>query len=477
MAYGIQNLRRSAVFDQLTPGRSGGGTSDIDDRGSFEQSRSQSNVNPYDPYEGRTQPKSTNPYDPYQEVPPPPGLAKLADLSVDPNKGADESNTRLKRMIDTIQGSYQPETYSRDRNDRLLDNPPTRGQPTKMDRFTAMMVGLGSKNPIEDQEKILQSKYYQDADEFKMRADPYYKAAQLENTANTQERQIVGNAISGFSAAERNAETARNNDLRYQTAQQKLEIDRFKADNPNWIIKTDGPNVMGYDPQDPNRSVNLGPSGNLSDAEKLRIQGQTARDVATIGANARISTAGASGSRGSSEWYRDQAGGQFRFNGSQIVDVSGNPYTPQGQFNKIPTESTNRGDGDGGDSPSAQATALKNRMIDVYNRVPGARAVLVPNPNGTYTPRERPERKTGWRDNSEELANYDKIMKAIYPDYVSPDGPAPTPQGGGLPNGPIAPGGPGDGTLRARAADALAKAGKPVTQANIDWMIQNGRVR
>src|SRR6187549_2861139 len=99
MAYGIQNLRRSAVFDELTPGSRGGSNTssnawDVDNRGSF--SENQSPVS-RDQYGG---PVVEEP-----EQAPSSGLAKLADVSVDPNKGTNNDG-ELKSYLDTVQGAY-----------------------------------------------------------------------------------------------------------------------------------------------------------------------------------------------------------------------------------------------------------------------------------------------------------------------------------------------------------------------------------
>lgn len=273
MAYGIQNLRRSAIFDQLTPG-SGGGNNYMEEESVPTQQQT------YEPSDTRILGPDGSPLDDRGEEPTSSGLAKLANLNVDPNKGTETE--RLKGYLDTIQGAYAPNYRSRDRNDELLDNFPTRGQPTKMDRFSAMMMSVGQKDALDITEKTLQAPYYRDRADWVAKSEPFYKAAQLENVDNGNTRQVIGTAANTFNQGERVRQQTEAANQRYDLGQQKLQIERFKADHPDWEIDLKGPVGWAIDPQNPNNRINLGPTGHMSDLDKLTIQGNTARDVAGI---------------------------------------------------------------------------------------------------------------------------------------------------------------------------------------------------
>lgn len=458
MSYGIQNLKKRARFDMLTPG-----SSDEDERGYNQQSRP-SNPNPYDPEQGDVTEAS-----PKQPV----GLIKVANTQ---SADDDDSDARLRQMIGTIQDTYHPDTYSRDRNNRLLDSFPERGQPTKMDRFTAAMLSVGQKDPADITEKVLQAPYYRARDEWKEKADPYYKAAQLEQQGNNQERQIIGNAVTGFSAAERTAQAQRKANQQYELGVQRNELLKFKQDHPDWDIDLTGPTGWATNPQNPNQRINLGPTGHLSDLEKLNIQGRTARDVAGIRAGATRdaasiranATGGGAGARGK-QIYVDSAGVNFTTGGNGYVDIEGKPYVPKGDIEKISTAR------EPVDNASNQARDYENRLIRTHNNTEAGRKYIY-NDGKQWMIKPRPKQGL-WGDASAEMAEYDAMMKSIDPTYVSPDqSTTPKPQGTNLPGGPIAHP-PGDGTLRSKAADLLTKNGKPVTQANIDWVIKQGKVK
>ena len=467
MAYGLQNLRRSARFDMLSPG-----SSDQSEYSDEEFQPSQT----YEPSDTRVLGPDGVPLESSLDREPPSGLAKVADISVDPN---DDSNARLRAMIDTIQGSYNPATRSRDRNDALLDSFPERGQPTKMDRLSAFLLSVGQPNPGEITEKTLQAPYYRDRADWVAKTEPFYKAAQLENTANTQERQVLGNAITGFSAAERTAQAQEKARQQYDVTLQRNNILDFKVKHPDWEFDFSGPRGHAYNPLNPNEQIDLGPTGHMSDLEKLTLQGKNAKDVATIRAGATTGAAQirANGTGGtgtsSAQFYRDSNGLTFRMQGGRAVDVNGNPVTPSDDFEKISTAR------EPVDNASNQAKDYENRLIRTHNNTPEGRKYIYYD-GKQWMVKPRPTQGM-WGDASGEMAEYDRMMKSIDPNYNPPGGSpgttsTPTPQGSNLPGGPIKTGS-GDGTLRSKAADYLTKHGKPVTQANIDWVIKQGRVK
>lgn len=172
--------------------------------------------------------------------------------------------------------NYTPEVTSRDRFNRLLDQYPTRQAPSLGRTLVASGMGFGG-TPIGDVEKVMQAPHLRDMADWSARTQPFYNAAQLENQSNIQERTLTTNAIAARTAQSRTDEMERSARAREETNRMNAESNRikalaqdFKMRNPNWIFKSDGPTIVGFNPTNPKEFVDTGVStGNMSDMEKI----------------------------------------------------------------------------------------------------------------------------------------------------------------------------------------------------------------
>jgi len=469
-------------YDKLTPSRNRG-ESNVDNRGSFSQPLKQKrNAATYDPK------------NPEPEEAPTPGLAKLADVSVDPNKDTDEE---ARKFINAIQGSYNPDVTSRDRYNRLLEEFPQRHVPTKTDRFIAAGYGLNSKDPAKTIDETLQRPYYRGVAEWKEKAEPFYKAAQLEGTANTQERQVVANALTGFGYGRRTDASIRANDQKYNLGVEALRIKDFIATHPNWKVDFTGPKAIAYNPANPTRDYEvMGDTGKIPERERLLIQRETGERIARIRATATtesariraeaaVKRAGTTASRATPKLLQDSAGNLFKWDGDELEPQGDSPDEPDGSLFTItgkPREPVDKPM-----SPQAEKVDTQNTLAEIYANEQDARDYIIRGNNGQYYFDERPE-SSYVRDRSAAQARYDALRKRVFPNYVPvPSGSTPTPPAAppvAPPPTPTPPGVPTPTPLasadpaRAQRAEAwLRSQGKRPSPAAIEWAIRKGYVK
>ncbi len=230
--YGLEYLRRPQVFGgddwgvvygsygQYDPSSMGGGGMDI---GAID--------NTYQPA----------PITPNQMGVPPPPSTQVAGPARTPIPTLEEQIARINQL-------YTPETRASDRMNNLLDRYPEQYNPTKMDRWTAMLVGLGERNkqngdPIGVQNSILQGPRIRDIEDWKNQATPFINAANNENNRNIQERTLFSNMITADTQARRLEETARNNDMRNEVQQETNRIRNLVA---NGFVNITGPHDTTY---------------------------------------------------------------------------------------------------------------------------------------------------------------------------------------------------------------------------------------
>jgi len=450
-------------------------------RGAQSQRKTGSTYNPYDPDQPDAEPAST------------PGLAKLADVSVDPNKTKEPEDEieKLRRFIATVQGSFNPNTRSRDRNDALLDSFPEKHVPTKTDRFIAAGYALNSKDPAKTIDETLQRPYYQDLTTWKEKTKPFYDAAALENTSNTNERQVLGNALTGYTYNQRTGAQVRGNDQRYALGVEANRIRDFIATHPNWKVDFSGPKAIAYNPANPRENEAIADTGKIPERERLLIQRETGEsiariraaattDSARIRAEAAVRRAGVSASRATPKLLQDEEGNRFVWDGDELEPQGDGPDEPVGGLFTItgkPREPVERPM-----SPQGEKVDTQNTLAEIYANEPDARDYIIRGNNGQYYFDERPA-SSMIRDRSAAQARYDALRKRVFPNYVPiPDGstptPTPTPVSPGVPT-PNAGGTPNvsDPRLRALAEAELRRRNKRALPQDIDEVIRRRLVK
>jgi hypothetical protein len=261
-----------------------------------------------------------------------------------------------QNLMDVINQIYTPETTSRDRFNRLLDAAPEREGPGLMRGLAAFGMGMGAKDPLDTlkvHEQVMYAPHHRNMADWTAKTQPFGQAAQFENTANINERTLAGNVATNITNQQRYDQQNAINEEKNRISQERAESDRiraqaydFKQRNPNWIIKTDGPRVMAYNPADPSqRPIDLGASGNMTEADKINLQNYGRIEAARqMGVNA-AATAGIN----QSERWQDAQGNVYNLDPSQVGDARtmglrpvtpGAPQFPSGTIRPVPNPSS-----------------------------------------------------------------------------------------------------------------------------------------
>lgn len=227
-------------------------------------------------------------FDNYGALPPPPISEEFTDPSFIQNDVGQVDSSFLQRMgapsrsyQEKMDELYTPSVIDRDRLRTHLDTAPVREEPGIARRLVASGIGLGSQNPLKDQEDVMYAPHMRAMKDWSDKVDPYYKGATIENSANSQERQLANNVLTNESNMERWAQqndvAQRRLDLQQQKQDAAAEVAKIRAEaydfkmrHPTWIFNFSGPDVIAVSP-DGSQRVNLGPTGHLSDADKINL--------------------------------------------------------------------------------------------------------------------------------------------------------------------------------------------------------------
>ena len=340
MAYGMQDLRPRNFFDQMTPSYGGGGGQDPL---FFEQPPPGGG---YDSTTGILGPDG-QPL-PTQQAPITP-----------PQVGADNSTTETQQLIDAINKVYTPEYASRDRFNRLLDNFPGEYTPTRGDRWTAAFMGLGAGgrqggDSIKTMDYVLQGPRMRDIEEWKLKSDPYGKAAQYENTANANERALAGNVVTGIYNQNKNRIMQEKNQMNYEVSTIRNEVARLRAQGANVRVSFDGPTVLIYE-NGVVRDTGV-PTGNMSEMAKISLQNAGRVEAyKQIGANQQANTTLREG-----QYTVDANGRLYRIEGTKKtpVDTVEGEQGPPKPF----------GGGGGGPQGQLEENRIENNRIEAWLR-------------------------------------------------------------------------------------------------------------
>jgi hypothetical protein len=103
--------------------------------------------------------------------------------------------------FEELMGTF--DTSKQDAYNALLAQKPTRESPNFARRLVAAGIGLGSKNPLKDEEEVMYAPHIRAMEDWSKQVEPAYRSAQLENTANANERQARTSTINAKNAADK----------------------------------------------------------------------------------------------------------------------------------------------------------------------------------------------------------------------------------------------------------------------------------
>lgn len=340
------------------------------------------------------------------------GLPKAAPEAAPAPDSADMS----ARTMDIINRMYSPDTTDRDRFRELLDQAPERGVPSWARTAAASAMSLKADDPIKTAEAVQYAPYHRDMADWTAKADPFSKAAQLENTANVNERALAGNVITAQTAADRTAELGRQADLKNEQALGRNRISMLKVQmGPGWKIDAhNGTTIKMYNPttgefKDTGMSTRWMNEEDKIDAEgEWRVRAAEASGAAAI---SRIQAAGGGLVTGADDnTYQPDTD-----NPGSYRNV---PGLPPGRTTRVGTPASSRG-GNPLDTERNRQTTLGT----IYVTDADAKDYIEKQSNGKFEMRARPivGKGGGWLGKNatqEQVDRWDEIMKQALPNYV-----------------------------------------------------------
>ena len=310
--------------------------------------------------------------------------------------------------IQQMNEGYTPDYTSRDRLNKLLDAPPERSAPGWARALTAAALSVKAQDPIKTAEQVMYAPYMRDVEEWKTRADPYLKSAELENRQNINERTLVSNAATAYSAAERNRVAEENNQMKNSIAVVRNNIQQAK--NSGLKIEKAGDRFIGINPQTGQR-YDLGASGGMTREEEINALGEWRVEAA------RQAGADAMG--------RTIAAGAENVTAPDGSIVRTNPRDPSAPAPPRGSTRVPSGNSGGTDSALERGRIEQENIRRVMEVDKGARKLIRPRGNNTYGmgPRPVPHEDTwmpGDHVPQEAADEWDRVKKLIDPSYVPP---------------------------------------------------------
>lgn len=439
MAYGMQNLRPRNLFnnyDQLTPQYGGNGGMQDDPFFNSPTPPPEESYNPYDPNQAPGTPGRG--VDASMTAPPPPP-PQVQQQPRDPYQGV-----TLDDQLKAINSVYTPDYTSRDRHNRLLDSYPGEYSPTKSDRWSAVLLGLGAGGEKGGDvqgtmDKILQAPRMRDIEDWKNKAPEFGKAAQFENTANATERQMASSLVNAQTQAERNRIQEQYNQDRTENTRIRNEAYAAKISGATVTIdKGSGQIVATWNDGRPPKFLGKVP-GSSTAAQLADIEGKWDEKAATARATGTMENTIAQGYR----VWEDTAGNKYLVNergpNKTPIPVQGSPATPEGGITPYerplpdrPAENL---------TPAQKAEAQQNEVQSYYDRAPADVRKLFRGSGKTLKLGPRPaDTWTGWgqAEREKEQQLWDKTQQEMFGQQkgIGPSGQAAPPK---VENKPIAP--------------------------------------
>lgn len=334
-------------------------------------------------------------------------------------------------MAALINQFYTPDTTSRDRFNKLLDEFPQQNKPGIARKLVASGLSIKAQDPIATAEKVLYEPFLRDTAIWKEKAGPFQQAAQLENTANINERTLAGNVVNAQTQSARIAEQERVANEKNRIAEMRAKTNDFKA--RGYTIKVLGDEVVGFSPD--GKRVSLGSSGGVDEAEKIRLEGEWDVKAAQARGAAAVQTAQAGATAGNRDivtqdnvTYKRNPDGSF----SPVQGLpSGTPTRPGTPARGAATSQLEK-------DRVAQAEMLRltqeypEEVADIIIRADNGKFEFAPRPtlgSGKFL-------GMGTGVTQDKIDQWDKIKKEIDPSYIAPptksNVPPPTSTGKGV---------------------------------------------
>ena len=329
------------------------------------------------------------------------------------------TSSRIEDLVKMVNQVYTPETRAGNRFNDLLDNAPERNKPGLMRALVAGTTAFGANAKGMDiqniSDRVMYAPYIRDMAEWKEKATPYQQAAQLENTANSNERTLAGNLVNNWTTGERNAETARYNEGKLaestRAAQAREEIQRGR----NAILSAQG---VKFETRGKNVIATYPPTAEYPDGRVIDTGVPTTAFSPFELANLN------NGSRERINAATNTAAGQRN-------DATNASREAQGAAANTSREAAarTRAEAVTGRTPATMTPAQEkqdmiNRQQKVYNDNPKWQEFFDLNPDNTVSlipPIDTGWGIPGWSNSKEKVTEYWKAYKAVNPGAEIPD--------------------------------------------------------
>lgn len=175
---------------------------------------------------------------------------------------------------------YNPEEEAKQRLNQLMSQYPQREKPGMFRRIAAGLAGAHYGPQVA--EHVLDRPFRNKLEDWKNRMTPAVQSAQLERMSNVNERTLAYQTVSNELREQAQKERERNNVRNAEIRESRAEVYRIKSLSPNFKFDFSGPTVKIVNPKDGSVTVTGVQTGHLSDIDKMNLTQEHA--LARIGA-------------------------------------------------------------------------------------------------------------------------------------------------------------------------------------------------
>lgn len=309
----------------------------------------------------------------------------------------------LRRFTNAVNSVYSPDFTDRDRLRALMDAAPQREEPGFGRRLTAAAMGFRQKpeDTLKIQEEVMYAPHRRNMQDWTAKTEPFTKIAEIEGRQNVNERTLAGNMVNAVTQGDRIEAQRVRDENKYEIDKKKAETDRirgeayrFKQMNPDWEFDFRGPEIIATNPKNPNQIVRLGPTGHMTDYDKITLQNK-----------GRVEAAQAAGA---AYW-----GSEGQPTGAYNPRVPGGPTPPMGA--RPMTGSGSRAEKEL--SPGDAEKERENNRIQLYHSSPDTSIKKWTEfKGGKVVAKKRPEAGSmPWSWSQSDTEDYDRVMGIMWP--------------------------------------------------------------